>query len=534
MPDLQKSTVATVRVGPILNATTFAVVTTGPVIGDFYLSKNGGSDAALASTATATHVRNGYWDIALRTGDTDTIGNATIVMNNSSYTMPVKTIKIVGPNLWGQQVTNDTAWGTGTSTLTQTQVTGGAHDMTTTPVLLTAGQGVTVSGEGRNLGDFPTTATIKIQGNCALNGAAAVPVFTTLEIYKDGNTTQNTLTDSVNGTVVNAAFDSVTGKFEIEVALSNAGWSGFFVAGSYSIVWTAGTVGGTAIGYVRTLASFSVNLSAAYTSVAAGVVVNSGTVTTVTNQLTAAQIATGVWQDTTSGDFTVSSSIGKSLFTSGNAPGAASGLAIVGSAMTLSASQHVIVDSGTVTTVTNQLTAAQIATGIWQDTTAGDFTTSGSIGKSLFTSGNAPGASSGIAIVGSSMVAGTVNDKTGYSLTQTFPSNFSSMTISSGGVTNANIVQIDGQSTTGTCQAGSSSTTIVLASGNSSTDSSYKDYLICLDGGTGSGQFAIIRSYVGSTRTATIDRTWLVTPSTDTTYRILGLLSPAKPVLLTF
>jgi hypothetical protein len=57
------------------------------------------------------------------------------------------------------------------------------------------------------------------------------------------------------------------------------------------------------------------------------------TVTTVTNQLTAAQIATGVWQDTTSGDFTVASSIGKSLFTSGNAPGAASGLALVGSNM---------------------------------------------------------------------------------------------------------------------------------------------------------------------------------------------------------
>jgi len=38
-----------------------------------------------------------------------------------------------------------------------------------------------------------------------------------------------------------------------------------------------------------------------------------------------------VWQDATSGDFTVSSSIGKSLYTSGNAPGAASGIALVGS-----------------------------------------------------------------------------------------------------------------------------------------------------------------------------------------------------------
>lgn len=37
----------------------------------------------------------------------------------------------------------------------------------------------------------------------------------------------------------------------------------------------------------------------------------------------------------------------------------------------------------TVTTVTNQLTGAQIATAIWQDTTAGDFTTALSVGKSI-------------------------------------------------------------------------------------------------------------------------------------------------------
>ena len=46
--------------------------------------------------------------------------------------------------------------------------------------------------------------------------------------------------------------------------------------------------------------------------------------------LTAAQIATGVWQDATAGDFTVSSSIGKSLYTTGVVPGGAGGLFIAG------------------------------------------------------------------------------------------------------------------------------------------------------------------------------------------------------------
>lgn len=63
----------------------------------------------------------------------------------------------------------------------------------------------------------------------------------------------------------------------------------------------------------------------------------------------------------------------------------------------------------TVTTVTNQLTAAQVATGIWQDTTAGDFTTSASIGKSIM---------NGIAL-GTGLTVNDITTKTGYSLTGT-------------------------------------------------------------------------------------------------------------------
>jgi hypothetical protein len=127
---------------------------------------------------------------------------------------------------------------------------------------------------------------------------------------------------------------------------------------------------------------------------------------------TPAQIATGVWQDTTSGDFTVASSIGKSLYTSGNAPGAASGLALVGSAVSapsgyafLSTAQAATVPtSGTINTTTPP-TVAQVAAAVWQDTTSADFTVAGSIGKSLFTSGNAPGVASGLALVGSAVSA---------------------------------------------------------------------------------------------------------------------------------
>jgi hypothetical protein len=46
--------------------------------------------------------------------------------------------------------------------------------------------------------------------------------------------------------------------------------------------------------------------------------------------------------------------------------------------------------------------------------------------------------------VGGAVTAGTVSDKTGYSLTQAFPSNFSSLSISAGGVVSANVTQWNG------------------------------------------------------------------------------------------
>jgi hypothetical protein len=133
------------------------------------------------------------------------------------------------------------------------------------------------------------------------------------------------------------------------VATSGAGATGD------GIQATAGSTNGNGLKLTKTgsgndLAATSTTLSLAKTTnitgfndIAATAIVSSGaittsggavsTVTTVTNQLTAAAIATGVWQDATAGDFAAASSIGKSLYTTGNAPGAASGIALVGSNM---------------------------------------------------------------------------------------------------------------------------------------------------------------------------------------------------------
>ncbi len=77
-------------------------------------------------------------------------------------------------------------------------------------------------------------------------------------------------------------------------------------------------------------------------------------------------------------------------------------------------------------TAPSNLTAAQIATGVWTDTTAGDFTTALSVGKSVMN-----GVTLGTGLTVNQLT--TNNDKTGYSLTQSFPSNFASLAIDGSG-----------------------------------------------------------------------------------------------------
>jgi len=62
---------------------------------------------------------------------------------------------------------------------------------------------------------------------------------------------------------------------------------------------------------------------------------------------TAAAVAAAVWQDATAGDFTTAHSIGLALYIDNHAPGATSGHAIVGSAMTLASGAIVTASFGT-------------------------------------------------------------------------------------------------------------------------------------------------------------------------------------------
>lgn len=73
----------------------------------------------------------------------------------------------------------------------------------------------------------------------------------------------------------------------------------------------------------------------------------------------------------------------------------------------------------------------------------------------------------------------------------------------------------------GTMQAGSAGTTAVLASGASASNDFYNNSLLMIVAGTGAGQSQYISDYVGATRTATMNGTWVTTPDATSVYAIL-------------
>ncbi|MFI4859643.1 MAG: hypothetical protein ACIAXF_03060, partial [Phycisphaerales bacterium JB063] len=80
-------------VGPILDEDGAAV--TGVAVGDLKISKNGAAPAALNGSATLTHRNTGHYSLALTTGDTDTVGSAEIVIDDTTNAMPVKTVTVI-------------------------------------------------------------------------------------------------------------------------------------------------------------------------------------------------------------------------------------------------------------------------------------------------------------------------------------------------------------------------------------------------------------------------------------------------------
>lgn len=222
------------------------------------------------------------------------------------------------------------------------------------------------------------------------------------------------------------------------------------------------------------------------------------------NDLSGSEIATAVWQDTTAGDFTVAGSIGKSLFTSGNVPGAAGGLFIAGT------NAATTVTTSFTTTFTGNLTGS---VGSVTGLTASNLDVAVSSRMASYT--QPTGFLS--ATFPSGTIANTTNITAGTITTATNVTN-----VSSGGITRASFAADTGLQTvrSNTAQAGGS-TTITLDASASSTNNYYNNQLCYLTGGTGVGQSRFITAYNGTTKVATVNSAWATNPDNTTTFAII-------------
>jgi hypothetical protein len=101
---LKQSTAATVVVGPVLDANGAAVTTA--VVGDFRIAKNG--TTATLSGATVTHDANGYYTVALTTGNTDTVGRLAIYSGNTAHSMATHHWTVLLASVFDAVMTNAT------------------------------------------------------------------------------------------------------------------------------------------------------------------------------------------------------------------------------------------------------------------------------------------------------------------------------------------------------------------------------------------------------------------------------------------
>ncbi len=132
MKGLKQSTVATDIVGPVLDSTGAAV--TNAVVADFRLAKNG--TVATLSGATVTHDANGYYLIALTTGNTDTTGRLVLTSGNTAHSMASHHWSVLPASVFDAIYTNATnsTGGLATATGTITALAGAVSTLTASGV----------------------------------------------------------------------------------------------------------------------------------------------------------------------------------------------------------------------------------------------------------------------------------------------------------------------------------------------------------------------------------------------------------------
>ena len=425
-----------------------------------------------------------------------------------------------------------------------------------------------------NLGKVRPGSTIRIPFNTfdkddgssiTMTNYAAADIL----IYKDGNTTERA---STVGFTATTDFDAKTGKHVAIIDLADNTTANFFAAGSEYLmaidavtvdgVITGGWIARFTIGYEgswfdTTIATLSTQTSFTLTSGPAEDDALNGQWAIIHDIASAVQSARVLISDYVGSTKTVTLAAGATFTVA-----AGDNISIMGMAPLQPATlgRTVVIDSaGLADATTVKLgptgsgtaqTARDIGASVLLSAGTGvgqlDFT-SGVVKTNVTQFGGSAGTfASGRPEVNTTHVAGTAQTAGNLKTSIDAVGNFVDTEIADiqarlpaalvGGRIDASVGAIAGNATaatnaaagwagliadTGTAQTGTS-TTITLRSGASATNDLYAKAAISITSGTGAGQTRQITAYDGSTKVATVDTAWAVTPDNTSVYQVLG------------
>lgn len=346
-------------VGTVSTLTTYTGNT--PQTGDSF-ARIGATGSGLTSlAASATALSTATWTSG-RASNLDFLDVSVLSrLATSGYTVP-PTAAAVATAVWTDTTAGDFTTATSPGKIIFTQL-GGAFTTTSSSVFSTASL-----ANGPTGGTAPTAAAI------------ATAVWTDLTAGSDFATVASVgllLVTNVNATISSRLASASYTTPPTVAQIARGVWIDTSAA-DFTVDTSPGKIIFSQLG-----GSFTTSSTSVFSVAALANAPTSGSAPT------AAAIATAVWTDVTGSDFTASGSPGKILVAQLGGAFTTTSSSIFSTASLVNAPS-----SGSAPTV------SQIATAVWTDALGSDFLTTGSIGRSLFTSGVVPGAAGGILIAG--------------------------------------------------------------------------------------------------------------------------------------
>jgi hypothetical protein len=206
---LKISTAQTVVIGPILDADGAAVTTA--IVTNISLAKNG--SAAALTTETLTHLANGYYTLALTSGNTNTLGSLEVFANNTAMSMTVFRYNVIAAQVYDSIVS-----GTDLLQIDIQQLVGSAQDAARILIGANSNHEVQVTGSNHVAADIH-----ELQAGVITAADFAAGAITSTVLATDSITSSQIAASAV--TELQSGLATSNGVTAAFTEIKGAGWS---------------------------------------------------------------------------------------------------------------------------------------------------------------------------------------------------------------------------------------------------------------------------------------------------------------------